>query len=74
MEGDTVVMTDVFKFEHTGTDAKGKVVGQLKPTGIRPLFMGRLEKAGFELGAAVFMPNSPVNRAANQQQEQRRRR
>ncbi len=67
MEGDTIVMTDVFKFEQTGTDAQGKVIGQLQPTGIRPLFMNRLEKAGFELGAAVFMPNSPINRAANQQ-------
>ncbi|MDH5507228.1 MAG: CpaF family protein [Anaerolineae bacterium] len=55
MEGDTVVMTDVFKFEQSGTDSNGKVIGQLVPTGIRPLFMKRLEEAGFSLGAKVFM-------------------
>ena len=53
MEGDTVVLTDVFKFEQTGVE-DGKVLGELKPTGIRPLFMPQLEAAGFKLGAQVF--------------------
>lgn len=56
MEGDTIVMTDLFKYEMRGTTAEGKVVGELKPTGIRPLFMDRLKKAGFSLGAGIFMP------------------
>jgi pilus assembly protein CpaF len=55
MEGDTVVMTDVFRFEQTGTDEEGKVVGQLEPTGIRPLLMARLDAAGFGLPASIFM-------------------
>lgn len=38
MEGDTVVLTDIFKFEQTGVSQDGKVLGDLKPTGIRPLF------------------------------------
>ncbi len=54
MEGDTVVMTDIFKFQQTGIDPDGKVIGELKPTGIRPLFMPRLEAAGFKLGPEVF--------------------
>ena len=54
MEGDTVVLTDVFKFEQTGVTQDGKVLGELKPTGIRPLFTPRLEAAGFKLGADVF--------------------
>jgi len=54
MEGDTVVLTDVFKFEQTGVTQDGKVMGELKPTGIRPLFTPRLEAAGFRLGADVF--------------------
>ncbi|MFT3890378.1 MAG: CpaF family protein [Anaerolineales bacterium] len=57
MEGDTVVLTDVFKFEQTGVGENGKIIGELKPTGIRPLFMPRLDAAGFKLGAEVFMPN-----------------
>jgi len=57
MEGDTVVLTDVFKFEQTGVTTDGKVLGALKPTGIRPLFSTRLEAAGFKLGADVFGAN-----------------
>ncbi len=57
MEGDIVVLTDVFKFEQTNVTADGKVVGALKPTGIRPLFTPRLEAAGVKLGAEVFGAN-----------------
>jgi pilus assembly protein CpaF len=57
MEGDIVVLTDVFKFEQTGVTTEGKVMGDLKPTGIRPLFSPRLEAAGFKLGAEVFGAN-----------------
>jgi pilus assembly protein CpaF len=57
MEGDTVVMTEIFKFEQTGVDANGKVIGTLKPTGIRPLFTPRLEAAGFKLGPEIFGGN-----------------
>ena len=58
MEGEVVVLTDIFKFEQTGVGEKGKILGELKPTGIRPIFTPRLEAAGFKLGAEVFMPTS----------------
>jgi len=54
MEGDTVVMTDIFKYEQTGVEADGKVLGEMKPTGMRPMFTPRLEAAGFRLNAEVF--------------------
>lgn len=57
MEGDTVVLTDIFRFEQTGVTTDGKVLGQVKPTGIRPLFTPRLEAAGFKLGAELFGAN-----------------
>lgn len=57
MEGDTIVLTDIFKFEQTGMSTDGKVVGQLKPTGIRPLFTPRLESAGFKLPPEIFGAN-----------------
>src|SRR5512135_945848 len=57
MEGETVVLTDVFKFEQTSIGENGKIIGELKPTGIRPLFMPRLEAGGFKLNAEIFMPN-----------------
>lgn len=55
MEGDIVVLTDVFKFTQTGVTQDGKVQGELKPTGIRPQFTPRLEAAGYKLGAEIFM-------------------
>ncbi len=57
MEGDTIVLTDIFRFEQTGISSDGKVIGQLKPTGIRPLFTPRLEAAGFKLPPEIFGAN-----------------
>lgn len=54
MEGQTIVMTDIFKYEKTGISPDGKVIGELKPTGIRPFFTPRLEQNGFVLGPEVF--------------------
>jgi pilus assembly protein CpaF len=57
MEGDTIVMTDIFRFEQKEIRQDGTVIGELKPTGIRPLFSQRLEAAGFRLGPEVFGAN-----------------
>ena len=57
MEGDTVVMTEIFKFTQTGVATDGKILGDLKPTGIRPLFYPRLEAAGFRLPPEIFGAN-----------------
>jgi pilus assembly protein CpaF len=61
MEGDIVVLTDIFKFEQTSLGQDGKILGDLKATGIRPIFTPRLEAAGFKLGAEVFMPPGGIN-------------
>jgi pilus assembly protein CpaF len=57
MEGDTIVMTDIFRFEQTGISSDGMILGTLKPTGIRPLFTPRLEASGFRLGPDIFGAN-----------------
>jgi pilus assembly protein CpaF len=62
MEGDIVVLTDIFKFDATGIGANGKILGELKATGIRPIFSPRLEAAGFKLGGDIFMPPSGSQR------------
>ena len=49
MEGDKVVLQDIFKYIEEGTTADGKVVGQMRPTGLRPVFTPRLDAAGFRL-------------------------
>lgn len=60
MEGDVVVLTDIFKFQQSGVTTDGQVLGELRPTGIRPNFTPRLEAAGFKLGAEVFMAGKPI--------------
>ncbi|GAB4579129.1 MAG: CpaF family protein [Anaerolineales bacterium] len=54
MEGDVVTLTDIFKFEKTGVGTDGKILGELKPTGIRPIFSPRLEVVGFKLSGNIF--------------------
>ncbi len=66
MEGDTIIMTDIFKFEQTGLGEGGKVLGELKATGMRPAFSPRLEAAGFKLSADLFV-NTPADRPAAHQ-------
>ena len=53
MEGDVVVLQDVFKFEQTGIE-DNKIVGRLKPTGIRPKFVENFDAAGIYLPPKVF--------------------
>jgi len=53
MEGDVIVMSDIFVFEQTGIEA-GKVIGRLRPTGIRPKFIERIEAANIHLPPSVF--------------------
>jgi pilus assembly protein CpaF len=54
MEGDVITLTDIFKFEQTGISPEGKIMGQLRPTNMRPLFSPRLEAAGYKLGGEIF--------------------
>ena len=53
MEGDTVTMMDIFIFEQTGIE-DGRVIGRLRPTGLRPKFLDRFETAGITLPATIF--------------------
>jgi pilus assembly protein CpaF len=56
MEGETIVLSDIFKFEQTALGKDGQIIGDLKATGIRPIFGPRLEAAGFKLSGEIFMP------------------
>ena len=55
IEGQNVVMQDIFKFEENGEDGQGKVLGEFEPTGLRPNFGDRLKNYGFPLPAKMFM-------------------
>ncbi len=49
MEGDTITMQDIFMFEALGQGEDGRILGELKPTGIRPQIIDRLHGMGLAL-------------------------
>ncbi len=54
MEGDTVTLQDIFRFELDHVDQDGKVHGAMRPTGIRPNFASKFALAGIELRNDIF--------------------
>ncbi len=53
MEGDVITMTDIFAFEQRGIE-NGKVIGELRPTGLRPKVINQIEAAGIHLPPSIF--------------------
>ena len=64
MEGEVITMQDIFMFEQTGVDDDGRVLGRLRPTGIRPRCMERLQAHGFAMGADAFSDHPSEMRTA----------
>jgi pilus assembly protein CpaF len=54
LEGDQVVMQDIFLFVQDGIDEQGRSYGHFEATGVRPTFMDRLERSGVRLPANIF--------------------
>lgn len=57
MEGDVIVLQDLFNFIQTGVDDDGRVIGEFRATGMRPKFIDRLEVSGYKLPVEVFTNN-----------------
>ena len=53
MEGEIITMSDIFEFEQTGIEG-GKIIGRIRPTGLRPKFIDRIEAAGVHLPPSTF--------------------
>jgi pilus assembly protein CpaF len=53
MEGDVIVLQDVFVFEQTGV-AEGRITGRLRPTGVRPRFAEKFSVLGIHLPTGIF--------------------
>ena len=53
MEGDVITMTDIFVFEQTGVE-NTQIMGRLRPTGLRPKFMDKIEASGINLPPSIF--------------------
>lgn len=54
MEGQTIVMQDIFIYEKKGIGPDKRVVGEFSPTGVRPWFMEKLRVSGFEVPPHFF--------------------
>ena len=56
MEGQNIVMQDLFVFRQTGVDGDGRIVGEFRPTGAMPTFFDTLKSRGIELSPRIFQP------------------
>jgi pilus assembly protein CpaF len=54
MEGDTVMLQDLFVFQREGVDEHGRITGRYTPTGIRPRFADNLKATGQAADAQAF--------------------
>ncbi|WP_301894218.1 CpaF family protein [Mitsuokella multacida] len=54
MEGTTITTQDIFRFEQTGFDNNGKILGHFVPTGLRPSFLEKFEISGIKLPDGFF--------------------
>ncbi len=56
MEGTTITTQDIFRFEQTGFDNNGKILGHFVPTGLQPSFLEKFEISGIKLPEGFFTP------------------
>jgi len=63
IEDDQILTQDIFEFTQTGVGERGKILGTLKPTGVRPTFMPKFQANGIVLPAGDFgiPPEDPAN-------------
>ena len=54
MEGEVIVMQEIFRYDMRGLNEEGKIKGKFRATGIRPKFSAQLEALGVELPEKVF--------------------
>ena len=56
LEGQQIVMQDIFEYKQTSIDEKGKVIGRFMPTGAMPTFYEHLKSRGLHIDPSVFDP------------------
>lgn len=55
MEGDVIILQDIFKYEQKGLDNRGKVKGEFLSTGIMPKFVQKLKEKGITISPDIFL-------------------
>jgi pilus assembly protein CpaF len=59
MEGDTIIMQDIFHFVQTGFQ-HDRVIGSFKATGLRPKFSEKFAANSIELSPEIFTPDTEL--------------
>ena len=62
MESEVITLQDIFEYKIQEITSERVVVGQLRPTGLRPTFLSKFEKRGISLPVGLFIDGRP-NRA-----------
>ncbi len=60
MEGDTIVLQDLFKYVQDGVNPNGKTIGHFETTGLQPSFLDKFRLHGVELPLTLFKRSSPL--------------
>lgn len=54
MSGDTVQLSEIFRYQQKGFDTDGKIIGEFKATGLVPKFYEDLRDRGVEIDMEIF--------------------
>ena len=54
LEGNQIVMQDIFAFEQTGVDSHGRILGSMKPTGAVPTWIDQVKSRGISVDMRMF--------------------
>ena len=63
MEGETITMQEIFRFQISGRNEQGQVQGQFEAAGIRPKFAAALQTQGINLNPTLFDPRADLEAA-----------
>jgi pilus assembly protein CpaF len=61
LEGNQIVMQDIFTFKQQGVGADGKIIGEFKPTGAMPTWFDQLTGRGIRVDPRMFDPSADVD-------------
>lgn len=65
MEGDTIVMQDIFVFQQEGIGIRGEILGRHEATGIVPSFIEKIRSSGQIMNSSIFKPAQPARGGAD---------
>ena len=61
LEGNQIVMQDIFTFQQSGVGEGGRIIGRFAPTGAMPTFFDQLSGRGFVVDPKMFNPDAAVD-------------